>query len=301
MAVPGQDERDWEFAEVFDLPIIRTVRAAGRVRRQAYTGDGPGDQQRASWTAWASPRPRRTMIAWLEAARRTATGATTYRLRDWLFSRQRYWGEPFPIVYDETGLPIAAARRRCCRSCCPRSTTSRRARSTPTTPTATPETPLSRAKEWVDGRAGPGRRPEALHPRDQHDAAVGRLVLVRPALPGPAQRRACWSTRRTRPTGWARSATATPAASTCTSAASSTPCCTCCTPASGTRCCSTWATSSSFEPFRRLFNQGYIQAYAYRDERGVYRAGRGGRRARRHVVPRAARGHPRVRQDGQVA
>ena len=62
----------------------------------------------------------------------------------------------------------------------------------------------------------------------------------------------------------------TPAASTCTSAASSTPCCTCCTPASGTRCCSTSGHVSSQEPYARLFNQGYVLAAAYTDERGMY-------------------------------
>jgi len=49
---------------------------------------------------------KRTMIEWL-AAERVGQGTVTYKLRDWLFSRQRYWGEPFPIVYDETGLPVA--------------------------------------------------------------------------------------------------------------------------------------------------------------------------------------------------
>ncbi len=60
----------------------------------------------SAWTGWTSPAAKAAIIDWLEQ-RGVGQGATTYRLRDWLFSRQRYWGEPFPIVYDETGLPIA--------------------------------------------------------------------------------------------------------------------------------------------------------------------------------------------------
>ena len=60
------------------------------------------------------------------------------------------------------------------------------------------------------------------------------------------------------------------AALTCTSAGWSTPCCTCCTPGSGTRCSTTWATCPVEEPFHRLVNQGYVQAYAYTDSRGAY-------------------------------
>ena len=60
MAVPGQDERDWEFAEVFDLPIIRTVQPPAGFDGKAFTGDGPAiNSQRGSWTGWASPRPSR--------------------------------------------------------------------------------------------------------------------------------------------------------------------------------------------------------------------------------------------------
>ena len=113
MAVPGQDERDWEFAEVFDLPIIRTVQPPEGFDGKAYTGEGPAINSAApergiDWTAWASPTPRRRSSTWLEA-QRAGAGAVTYRLRDWLFSRQRYWGEPFPIVYDETGAADRAA------------------------------------------------------------------------------------------------------------------------------------------------------------------------------------------------
>ena len=139
MAVPGQDQRDWDFAVAFGLPIIRTVQPADGFDGEAFTGDGPGDQleHEASWTGWTSPRPRRrSSRGWRSTAR--GEGTVQYKLRDWLFARQRYWGEPFPIVYDETGLPIAAARRASCRSSCPRSTTTPPPRSTPTTRTPSP-------------------------------------------------------------------------------------------------------------------------------------------------------------------
>jgi leucyl-tRNA synthetase len=109
MAVPGQDERDWEFAEVFDLPIIRTVAPPEGWEGKAFTGEGPAVNssiEGLSLDGLDVPTAKARIIEWLEAAGR-GRGAVTYRLRDWLFSRQRYWGEPFPIVYDETGLPIA--------------------------------------------------------------------------------------------------------------------------------------------------------------------------------------------------
>jgi len=111
MAVPGQDERDWEFAEAFDLPIIRTVRPAPGFDGKAYTGEGPAINSAnpaagITLDGLGVADAKARIISWLEE-RGHGAGAITYRLRDWLFSRQRYWGEPFPIVYDETGMPVA--------------------------------------------------------------------------------------------------------------------------------------------------------------------------------------------------
>jgi leucyl-tRNA synthetase len=109
MGVPGQDERDWEFAEAFDLPIIRTVQPPEDWSGNAYLGEGPAINSAnaiVDLNGLGIDDAKRTITDWLE---RNGSGeaTTTYRLRDWLFSRQRYWGEPFPIVFDETGLPIA--------------------------------------------------------------------------------------------------------------------------------------------------------------------------------------------------
>jgi leucyl-tRNA synthetase len=109
MAVPGQDQRDWEFAEAFDLPIVRTVAPPDGWEGEAYLGEGPAinsANETLDLNGLAVADAKRATIEWLDA---TGLGkpTTSYRLRDWLFSRQRYWGEPFPIVYDETGLPIA--------------------------------------------------------------------------------------------------------------------------------------------------------------------------------------------------
>ncbi len=96
MAVPGQDERDWEFAEVFDLPIIRTVRPPEDFEGKAFTGDGPA-MNSGFLDGLRVAEAKAKMTGWLEE-RGLGERKVNYKLRDWLFSRQRYWGEPFPLI-----------------------------------------------------------------------------------------------------------------------------------------------------------------------------------------------------------
>ncbi|HET9516532.1 MAG TPA: class I tRNA ligase family protein, partial [Actinoplanes sp.] len=145
MAVPAQDTRDWAFAEVFDLPIIRTVQAPEGFEGP-YLGDGPAVNS-GFLDGLGVAEAKAAMIAWLED-RGVGSGATTYRLRDWLFSRQRYWGEPFPIVYDADGLPVALPESMLpielpeVEDFSPRTFD-------PDDAASNPETPLSRATEWM--------------------------------------------------------------------------------------------------------------------------------------------------------
>jgi len=105
MAVPGQDERDWEFAEKFGLDIVRTVQPPDDFDGKAYVGEGPAINS-GFLDGLGVAEAKRAMIDWLEAEGH-GTGTINYKLRDWLFSRQRYWGEPFPIVFDDDDMPRA--------------------------------------------------------------------------------------------------------------------------------------------------------------------------------------------------
>ena len=101
MAVPGQDERDWEFAETYDLPIVRTVQPPEDFEGKAYTGEGVA-MNSGFLDGLAIPEAKARIITWLKE-QGLGQGKTTYRLRDWLFSRQRYWGEPFPVLHHADG------------------------------------------------------------------------------------------------------------------------------------------------------------------------------------------------------
>ncbi|MFE1782787.1 leucine--tRNA ligase [Streptomyces sp. NPDC059506] len=150
MAVPAQDQRDWEFATVFDLPIVRTVQPSEGFDGEAYTGDGPAinsANDEIDINGMGVAEAKRTVIEYLER-RGIGEGTINYKLRDWLFSRQRYWGEPFPIVYDEDGvahplpdsmLPVELPE---IEDYSPRTFD-------PDDADTSPETPLSRNEEWV--------------------------------------------------------------------------------------------------------------------------------------------------------
>ncbi|KAB2880219.1 leucine--tRNA ligase [bacterium] len=101
MAVPGQDERDWEFAEMYKLPILRTVQPPSGFDGKAYTGDGPAINSDFLNGLMINDAKKKT-IEWLEK-KSMGKSKINYKLRDWLFSRQRYWGEPFPLIHMEDG------------------------------------------------------------------------------------------------------------------------------------------------------------------------------------------------------
>lgn len=163
MAVPAQDERDWDFATRFELPIIRTVQPSeGHDESTAFTGEGPAINSRnaqLSLDGLGVADAKAAITAWLAE---TGIGEATvsYKIRDWLFSRQRYWGEPFPVVFDEDGIAHAVPD-----SMLPVELPDVPDYSPktydPEDAASEPEPPLSRVEEWVDVELdlGDGRGP----------------------------------------------------------------------------------------------------------------------------------------------
>ena len=137
MAVPAHDERDLEFARKFDLPIKQVIQPLRDEDPIGFVGEGVTINSPII-DGLSSAEAKKKITAWLEE-RESGKGAVNYKLRDWLFSRQRYWGEPFPIVWqdgkhralDESELPIVPPPLDDYK------------------PTGTGEPPLAKAKEWV--------------------------------------------------------------------------------------------------------------------------------------------------------
>jgi leucyl-tRNA synthetase len=105
MAVPAHDQRDWEFAKKFELPILEVVSSEAGVKEEAYEGHGTM-MNSAPFDGMDSEEAKGKITAWLQE-RGLGRARTTYRLRDWLISRQRYWGPPIPVVYcDQCGIVL---------------------------------------------------------------------------------------------------------------------------------------------------------------------------------------------------
>ena len=267
MAVPGHDERDWEFAQAFDLPTPRVIEGGGAL---PWTGAGVlvnSANDEVSLDGLEVEPAKERIIAWLES-KGLGTGTTTYRLRDWLFSRQRYWGEPFPIVFDEDGRAIGLPESMLpvdlpeVPDYSPRTFDADDAASEP-------EPPLSRVQEWVNVELdlGDGLKKYRRETNTMPNWAGSSWYEIRyadphndQALADPINERYWLGPRGEGDPGgtdlyvggvehavlhllYARF----------------------------------WhkvlfdlGHVSGSEPFRKLFNQGYIQAYAYTDERGAY-------------------------------
>ncbi|MFM8815366.1 MAG: leucine--tRNA ligase [Actinomycetes bacterium] len=258
MAVPSGDERDMEFATAYNLPVIDVVNEDGEYVNSA--NDSVSLNGKRTKTEAIS-----LMTAWLDKNSH-GNSAITYKLRDWLFSRQRYWGEPFPIVYDENDQPISVPAS-ALPVLLPELADFKPQALDPNDETTNPIPPLARIQDWVNVTLDLGDGPKQYR----------REVNVMPQWAG-----SCWyELRYLDPTNaeafidkdvekywmgpkhpghtggvdlyvggvehavlhllYARF----------------------------------WhkvlfdlGHVSSEEPFHRLFNQGYIQAYAYRDERG---------------------------------
>ena len=137
MAVPAHDERDFEFAKKFELPIKQVVQPPEGHDWQGYTDNGTAVNS-GFLDGLTTPEAKKKIAAWLEE-KGLGKGTTNFKLRDWLFSRQRYWGEPFPIVWEngqhrglaESELPLLPPTLEDFK------------------PTGTPEPPLSKATDWV--------------------------------------------------------------------------------------------------------------------------------------------------------
>ncbi|MCU5442378.1 leucine--tRNA ligase [Bacillus cereus] len=138
MAVPAHDERDYEFASTFNLPMKEVVKG-GDITKEAYTGDG-AHVNSAFLDGLNKEEAIAKMIEWLEV---TSAGnqKVTYRLRDWLFSRQRYWGEPIPVIHWEDGT-MTAVKEEELPLVLPKTENIR--------PSGTGESPLANIDEWVN-------------------------------------------------------------------------------------------------------------------------------------------------------
>lgn len=274
MAVPAHDERDYEYAQVFGLPITEVV-AGGDISSAAHTGEGTyvnsANDDGLDLTGKSKAEAIATTIDWL-AARELGVEKIQYKLRDWLFARQRYWGEPFPIVYDEAGRPHAIPEDQLPVEL-PEVDDYQPVSFDPDDHDTEPQPPLAKAREWIEVEMDLGEGTKTYY-RDANvmpqwaGSSWYQMRYIDPTNSDAfcdIDNERYWTGPRPEVHGpndpggvdlyvggvehavlhllYARF----------------------------------WhkvlfdlGHVSSKEPYRRLYNQGYIQAYAYTDSRGVY-------------------------------
>ncbi|MDK4257588.1 leucine--tRNA ligase [Corynebacterium propinquum] len=274
MAVPAHDERDYEYAQVFGLPITEVV-AGGDVSTAAHTGEGTyvnsANDDGLDLTGKSKAEAIAATIDWL-AARERGVEKIQYKLRDWLFARQRYWGEPFPIVYDVAGRPHAIPEDQLPVEL-PEVDDYQPVSFDPDDQNTEPQPPLAKAREWIEVEMDLGEGTKTYY-RDANvmpqwaGSSWYQMRYIDPTNSDAfcdIDNERYWTGPRPEVHGpndpggvdlyvggvehavlhllYARF----------------------------------WhkvlfdlGHVSSKEPYRRLYNQGYIQAYAYTDSRGVY-------------------------------
>ncbi|MCQ9334454.1 leucine--tRNA ligase [Corynebacterium phoceense] len=274
MAVPGHDQRDYDFATEFGLPIVEVV-AGGNMDEEAYVGDGPrvnsANNDGLDINGMEKAEAIATMIQWL-VDNNVGQEKIQYKLRDWLFARQRYWGEPFPIVYDEAGEPYPLPYSMLPVEL-PEVEDYKPVSFDPDDRDSEPQPPLAKAREWVEVELDLGQGPKKYY-RDTNvmpqwaGSSWYQLRYIDPTNDDvfcDIENERYWTGPRPAEHGandpggvdlyvggvehavlhllYARF----------------------------------WhkvlydlGYVTSKEPYRRLYNQGYIQAYAYTDARGVY-------------------------------
>ncbi len=271
MAVPAHDQRDFEFAQKFQIDIVPTIEVTPDYPwTEAWSGEGNiinSENASVSLNGLTKEDGKARMIAWL-TEQNIGNQAVTYRLRDWLFSRQRYWGEPFPVVYDAAGnvhslpesmLPVELPDTP---DYSPRSFD-------PEDADSQPEPPLGRLQDWVNVEL---------------DLGQGLQTYQRDTNTMPNWAGSCWyELRYLDPNN--EQALVDPANEAYWMGPNAQK-------ASGGADLYVGGVEhavlhllysrfwhkvlfdlghvSSCEPFHTLFNQGYVQAYAYTDERGQY-------------------------------
>ena len=275
MAVPAEDARDWDFAKKYELAYVRTVQPAdGHDEDMPYVGPGAkinSANESISLNGKEVEAAKQEVVDYLQA-RGAGHGTVSYKLRDWLFSRQRYWGEPFPIVYDEHGVAHALPESMLPVEL-PEVADYSPKTYAPDDADSKPESPLDRATDWVSVELDLGDGPKTYR----------RETNTMPNWAG-----SCWyEIRYTDPANTQRFADAEceeywmgPGRGAGEGIANDP---------GGVDLYVGGAEHavlhllysrfwhkvlfdlgyvSSAEPFRRLINQGYVQAFAYRDHRG---------------------------------